>query len=177
MKFAHNRMLIPVIVSLLLAGCGKDAGDKSASPPTPPPTAAAPAATAAPAESAAQTQAAAPALTTEPAPSDAIGYKTVAEARAAVLKRDDVDTREDDGWLIVADHAAFGFWSFTPSDNAAYPAVVRRNIHEKDGVVSVSMSMLCEAQKSACDELSHQFDDINERMRADLQRQHDANKK
>ena len=164
------KRVLMLALPLMLAGCGKDAGDKPAA------TATAPAASAPVAIAPAATQPIPP-----PAPplavGDAIDYATVAQARAVLSQRTDVQSREDDGWLIVADAGAGAFWSFTPPDHAANPAVVKRTIHEKDGVVSVAMATLCEAPKPACADLTHQFEDINGRMRADLQHQADKHKK
>ncbi|HEY8009793.1 MAG TPA: hypothetical protein VIE67_02220 [Rudaea sp.] len=174
--------LFVVALPLVLAACGKDASDKPASTSTAPavtataPASAAPVATAPIAITPAPTQ-----PTPPPAPplaaGDAIDYATVAQARAVLSQRTDVQSREDDGWLIVADAGAGAFWSFTPPDHAANPAVVKRTIHEKAGVVSVAMATLCEAPKPACADLTRQFEDINERMRADLQHQADKHKK
>ena len=163
---------LALALPLVLTACGQSTDNKSASAPAP--AVAAPAATSAPPPPAAS--APPPATPTPLAPGDAIGYATVAEARAAINQRKDVTSREDDGWLIVADQPAGAFWSFTPPDDAANPAVIKRTIHEKEGKVSVAMATLCEAPKPACDNLVRQFEDLNERMRADLQHQADAHK-
>ena len=168
--------LLLLALPLVLGACGKDAGDKPASTSTAPAvTATAPAAAAPVAIAPAPTE-----PTPPPAPlaaGGAIDYATVAQARAVLSQRTDVQSREEDGWLIVADPGAGAFWSFAPPDHAANPAVVKRTIHEKDGVVSVAMATLCEAPKPACADLTRQFEDINERMRVDLQHQADKNKK
>lgn len=177
-EYGMRRMLV-VALPLALAACGKDAGDKTAATPAP-----AASAVAAPAAATAAPAVIAP-VPTQPVPSpaqplaagDAIDYATVAQARAVLSQRTDVQSREDDGWLIVADASAGAFWSFTPPDHAANPAVVKRTIHEKDGTVSVAMATLCEAPKPACADLTRQFEDINERMRVDLQHQADKHKK
>jgi hypothetical protein len=177
-----NRFSI-LLSALLLAACGKSTTDSAApaaNATSSPPAAAAPvAATAAvpTTTSAASAPGATAPAATPLVSADEIGYPTVAATREAISARKDVEGREDDGWLIVADRAAFAFWSFAPPDHAAYPAVVKRTIHDDGGKVSVAMAILCEGQKAGCDELRHQFDDINERMRADLQHQADTQKK
>jgi hypothetical protein len=173
-----NRFSI-LLPALLLAACGKTATDSAAPAPNATPS---PPAAAAPAEAPTTAPVTSTPGATAPAgaalaPADEIGYPTVAATREAITARKDVEGREDDGWLIVADRAAFAFWSFAPPDHAAYPAVVKRTIHDDGGKVSVAMAILCEGQKTGCDELRHQFDDINERMRADLQHQADTQKK
>ncbi len=166
-----NRIaFLALALPLVLTACGQSAGDKTAAAPAP--------------AVAAQTAATVPPPAPPPSPppaapltaGDAIGYATVAEARAAINQRKDVETREDGGWLIVADQPSGAFWSFTPPDHAANPAVIKRTIHEKEGKVSVAMATLCEAPKPACDELTRQFEELNERMRADLQHQADTHK-
>ncbi|MGH8122758.1 MAG: hypothetical protein ACREPT_08280 [Rudaea sp.] len=176
----RTALLAPTLaLPLLLSACGKHASDSPASSPAaatsaaaapapPPPPGTIPHA---PAE-------AAPAPPPTPlGPGDAIDYTTVALARAALSKRTDVQSREEDGWFIVADQSTSALWSFTPPDDAANPTVVKRTIHEKNGVVSVAMATLCEAPKAACNELTRKFEDINVRMQADLQHQHDRHKK
>ncbi len=173
-------LLAPMLaLPLLLSACGKDASDSAASTPAATVSAAAaPAPASAPAPIPPAPPQAAPAPPPTPlGPGDAIDYTTVALARAALSKRTDVQSREEDGWFIVADQRTSALWSFTPPDDAANPAVVKRTIHEKNGVVSVAMATLCEAPKPACDELTRKFEDINVRMQADLQHQEEMHKK
>jgi hypothetical protein len=158
---------LAIALALVLTACGQGASDKPAASPAAP----------APAASAPTPAAASPAPPAPLAAGDSIAYATVAEARAALSQRKDVQSREDNGWFIVADQSLGAFWSFTPAGHAASPALVKRTIHEKDGVVSVALAMLCEGPKTPCDELKRQFEELDERMRADLQRQSDAQKK
>lgn len=157
------RRFVPFVLSLALVACGKDAPAPTAAPPS----------TATPAPAASAAPATSPAAANG---DDGIAYPSVAAARSALAERKDVDSREDGGWTIVADQQASAFWSFAPDEHAAHPAVVKRTIHENNGVVSVTMAMLCEGPKTACDELKTKFEDLDERMRVDLQHQADARK-
>jgi hypothetical protein len=162
------RRLLLIALTLSLAACGKeapvsDSSNIAGTPAAPTPVASAAMPQAAPASSAES--------------GDAIGYASVAAARAALSERNDVDSREDGGWTIVADQQAGAFWSFAPEDHAAFPAVVKRTIHEAEGKVSITIAMLCEGSQAACDELKRKSDDFNERMRADLQKQADVRKR
>lgn len=102
-----------------------------------------------------------------------VRYASVAATRSALEKRTGLLSREEAGWFIVADKATSTFWSFSGSDEPAYPAVVKRTIIDDHGKISVTMSTLCEAPKPACNGLIAQFNKLNQRMRTDLQQQHD----
>lgn len=99
-----------------------------------------------------------------------IGYASVKEARAILLKKIGADAREENGWLIVSDKTDSTIWSFTPHGHQAYPAVVKRTVIEKDGTIFIQMAALCEADKIPCDTLIDQFKAINEKIRQDTQR-------
>jgi hypothetical protein len=162
MRFAMRRLSLIVMI-LLIAACNKE---------TPAPV---PNQTPTGTPSAAAVSQSVPASAADP--DDAIGYPSVVAAKTAMSERKDVDSREDGGWTIVADQQAGAFWSFAPADHAAFPAVVKRTIHENEGKVSVAIAMLCEGPVAACADLKRKFDDLDERMRADLQKQADARKK
>jgi hypothetical protein len=93
-----------------------------------------------------------------------IGYPSVTAALEALRSRTDVTVSNQGGWTIVDERAGNAFWSFTPKDHPAHPAVVKRTLVTRDNNLSVEMTSLCEARKSACDQLMVEFRQLNERM-------------
>ncbi|MDI6625478.1 MAG: hypothetical protein QME55_12165 [Brevundimonas sp.] len=91
-----------------------------------------------------------------------IEYETVAAAREALRSKGGVGFTIVNGWEVATDEAALTIWSFSPSDYPAYPAVVKRQVVEEGGQVSITMSIHCEASKSACDELARTFARMND---------------
>jgi hypothetical protein len=100
-----------------------------------------------------------------------IGYPSVAAALAALKARSDVNISVKEGWTIVNDPAEKALWSFTPSNHPAHPAAVKRATVERDGQVFINMRALCQAEKSACDKLIAEFQELNQKVIADVQRQ------
>ncbi len=94
-----------------------------------------------------------------------IGYPSVPEALAALRADKGISESERGGWLIFADKAHNTIWSFTPTTHPAHPSAVRREAVEKDGSIYVQMSVLCQADKVACDQLVRDFQQLNEQMR------------
>lgn len=106
------------------------------------------------------------------ASSPTTGYPSVAAALAGLHAKSGVVFREDHGWTIAEDEADMTVWSFAPVGDPAYPAVVKRHLHTKDGATYVDMSVHCEASKSACDNLVRSFNQLNAKIGADLQELH-----
>jgi hypothetical protein len=100
-----------------------------------------------------------------PHPGQGVGYPSVAEALEALRLRSDVDFFVQAGWTVVQDRAAATTWSFTPPNHPAHPTAVKRAIVERDGTLFVDMSVLCQAEKPACDKLVAEFQELNEKMR------------
>jgi hypothetical protein len=101
------------------------------------------------------------------APTDALPYKTVADALAALQARDGQDTvvTQADGWTTVNEPAASAQWSFPPKGHPAYPAALRRVIvRGPNNAVSVRTQSLCEAPAEACAKLVAEFESTNERI-------------
>lgn len=98
-----------------------------------------------------------------------IGYPDVATARKELLARKDAQSHiEGNGWLVIEVPSELTIWTFTPETDPAYPAVVKRVVtHDADGE-SISMEVLCQASKSACDNLVRQFQQLNEQMKESL---------
>ena len=95
----------------------------------------------------------------------AIEFKTVAEAKAALLARPGATSKLQDGWLIINEKDG-PIWSFTPQGHEAYPAVGKRVIQEgEDGRFSVLALLLCEAAKDPCDRLAESYKALDEAMK------------
>jgi len=102
-----------------------------------------------------------------------LGYRTVAAALAGLRARPGVavTTTKPDGWIIATEGSTKAVWSFAPDGHYAYPAVVRREVKQRDGgEVYIEMVALCEAAKEPCDRLVREFQELNEQMRANIQR-------
>lgn len=99
-----------------------------------------------------------------------IGYASVAAALEALKARADVRISVQGGWTIVNDPADNALWSFTPPDHPAHPAAVKRSTVQRDGAVFIDMRALCQAEKLACDKLMAEFRELNDKIRADIQR-------
>jgi hypothetical protein len=93
-----------------------------------------------------------------------VGYPTVAAALEALKARSDVNISIQGGWTIIDDKPANTLWSFTPPNHPAHPAVVKRTVVSRDGVVGINMTALCQASKAACDKLMEEFKELNARM-------------
>ncbi len=91
----------------------------------------------------------------------AIEYDSVSAARAALRAKPDVVFTVANGWDIATDEPARTIWSFSPHDYAAYPAVVKRQVVQERGGVSIKMSVRCEASKTSCDDLVRTFSRMN----------------
>lgn len=92
-----------------------------------------------------------------------IGFATVAEALAALRSRPGVQISQQGGWTIVTESASGTIWSFTPSDHPAHSSAVKRSVVSRDGSTYIDMKVLCEANKTACDKLVADFQQLNQR--------------
>lgn len=90
-----------------------------------------------------------------------VGYKTVAEALASLKLMKDASFSTVRGWTIVTDQPHMTVWSFVPTTDPSYPSVVKRVVTAAGSGSNISMKVLCEADKSACDNLVRQFYDMN----------------
>lgn len=91
-----------------------------------------------------------------------IEYKSVEEARTALLAKPGVTAQDQSGWLVVNDGGTM--WTFAPEGHEASPAVVRRQIVEQDGRLFIHTELLCQAAKPPCDRLNQTFQDLNAQM-------------
>jgi hypothetical protein len=100
---------------------------------------------------------------------DVIGYPDVATSRKALLARKDAQSHTEGGWLIVEIPSELTLWSFAPESDPAYPAAVKRVITQDSGNSSyITMNVLCEASKEACDNLVREFQKLNDNMKESL---------
>ena len=95
-----------------------------------------------------------------------IGYSTVYDALEALRSRSDVVMRVNSGWTIVTESKRQAVWSFTPATHAAHPAAVVRIVSQRGGDIFIEMKALCQGRKVACDKLIADFQELNDRMRA-----------
>lgn len=107
-----------------------------------------------------------------------IGYRTVADALAALRKDPTAKFSTQAGWVIVDVREAphNGLWSFTPNTHPAYPAVIRRTPTEVGGAFYLTVQVRYEAAKRACDQLVEDFKKRNEQMTRDIQSRHKSSK-
>jgi hypothetical protein len=95
---------------------------------------------------------------TVPGPYSAdVGYKTVAQALASLRQDKDASFSVVRGWTIVTDEAHLTVWSFAPKTDPSFPAVVKRMVTSTGTGSKVTMSVLCEAKKTACAGLVREF--------------------
>ena len=86
-----------------------------------------------------------------------VGYRTVAEALAALKQTTTASFSVVGGWTIVTDEAHLTVWSFSPKTDPSYPSVVKRMVASTDTGSKVTLNVLCEARKAACDNLVREF--------------------
>jgi len=100
-------------------------------------------------------------------PSSEIEYSSVAEALTVLSKKEGIKLNVSQGWTIITEDngAIITMWSFAPEENPAYPAIAKRVFYDEEGGWYVVMSILCEANKEACDKFNQDFVDLNEEMR------------
>jgi hypothetical protein len=85
------------------------------------------------------------------------GYPNVQAAFEGLKARKDVRMTSQDGWTIIEDPVNSTLWSFVPAGHPAYPAVIRRQLVEREGRKAVGMSALCQAPRAACDKLMEEM--------------------
>jgi hypothetical protein len=100
-------------------------------------------------------------------PSSKIEYSSVAKALADLSKKEGIKMNVSQGWTIITEDsgAIITMWSFAPEGSPAYPAVAKRVFYDQQGGWYVEMSILCEANKEACDKFNQDFVNLNEEMR------------
>ena len=81
---------------------------------------------------------------------------------------------QDDLYLAFAEEARGIVWTFTRPNHPAHPAVVCRQVVQQGEDIGVETRVLCGGRKTACDRMVADFQDLNERMKQDIQRNHSS---
>jgi hypothetical protein len=104
----------------------------------------------------------------------AIGYASPDAALEALRKNSAAQFSVRDGWTTVSlsEGGSIVMWSFTPKDHPASPAAVKRTMSQKDGAWYLDMKILCGGTKDACDKLTADFNQLNDRMTKDIAAHH-----
>ena len=98
-----------------------------------------------------------------------LSFDSVADARAKLKGREGVSfAKGTDGWESYADESSHTVWSFAPADYDAYPAMIERRLVGDSKGASIKMSVLCEADKAACDRMVKEADAQNRATAARL---------
>lgn len=105
----------------------------------------------------------------DPSQDPSIGYKSVDEALVALKGKEGVEVRIQQGWIIAQDASEGSVWSFAPEEHPAHPAAVKRTVFEEDGSVHIKTGILCQSRKAECDKLAEQFQELNDRVRQEMQ--------
>ena len=61
-------------------------------------------------------------------------------------------------------------WTFTTAAHPAHPAVACRTVTEVNGSVQLGLQLYCHSTRENCDSLYREFEELNERVRRDLER-------
>lgn len=105
------------------------------------------------------------------ASSPVIEYPNVAAALAGLHAKKGVVFRNENGWTVAEDAAAYTIWSFPPVGHPAYPSAVKRQVVQEHGGSSMQMTVHCEAAKQACDDLVRTFEELNAKVAAGMRGQ------
>ncbi len=97
-------------------------------------------------------------------------YESVSSVMEHLSSQDGVRIRTEQGWTIAEDPGEMALYTFTTEGHAAHPAVFMRKVVESDGAVLLRTWGICEAEESACNELSDEFEALNELIRQDMNR-------
>lgn len=89
----------------------------------------------------------------------AIEYSSVQEALEDLKNKPGVDIKDRNGWTVInqTGNKEIIIWSFAPPSHSAYPAVAKRRLYEKSGVMVVDLNILCESSQAACNFFLDQF--------------------
>lgn len=100
-----------------------------------------------------------------------IGYETVAQALESLKKKPDTKFRQKQGWIIISEEGDNALWSFTPENHPAYPAVAKRTVVLDEDGISIVLDVLCEAEKTPCDQLVRDFDELTDKIKQEMNAQ------
>jgi hypothetical protein len=107
---------------------------------------------------------------TEHSATNSTPYQSVEEALTSLRSDPSITFSHSDGWTIAQGNSGLGYliWSFTPPTHPAHPAAVKRTISQRSEAITISMEVICEAERSACDALISEFDELNEGIKQRL---------
>lgn len=93
-----------------------------------------------------------------------INHPSVSTTLEMLKKQPSSIISQQGGWTIISliENGKHVFWFFSPEENAAYPAVIKKTIIKKDGGIETIITTQCEAPKAKCDTLIKQFMNMNE---------------
>jgi hypothetical protein len=77
----------------------------------------------------------------------------------------------DKDYVVINDAANGTLWTFTVAGHPAHPSVVCRHPVEEGGKLRMDMGVECEATEAECARLARGFEDLNQRMLKELDRQ------
>jgi hypothetical protein len=77
----------------------------------------------------------------------------------------------DKGYVVINDAANGTLWTFTVAGHPAHPSVVCREPVEDGGKLRMEMGVECEASSAECERLVRGFEDLNQKMVKELERQ------
>jgi hypothetical protein len=97
-------------------------------------------------------------------------YPTAVVALNSLRAKAGVKMSVESGWTVIEDAGTLSVWSFPPSRHPAYPAAIQRRVVQEGSNVFIRMNVLCEAPKAACDAMVADFEELNGRVRQELQR-------
>ncbi len=111
--------------------------------------------------------------TTSNRSSNGIDFETVEQVFEAMEANPDAARTDYEGWVIynIANGGSYTLWSLTPIDHPANPTAIRRDVVSRDGIVNITMSALCQAEKQACDALIDEFREINKGIKQRMEGQ------
>ena len=104
--------------------------------------------------------------------SSTIGYPSYEAALSDLKANPNARISQQDGWIVIEmnSNSEMALWSFTTEGHFAHPAVIKRNIVESDQTVDIVMNALCGGTKPNCDKLIGQFEELNERISQNMQK-------
>jgi len=77
----------------------------------------------------------------------------------------------DSSYVAVSDKAKDTIWTFTVAGHPAHPSVVCRRPVQDDGKLRLQMDVRCNAAEVECEKLVNAFQELNQRMLQDMQKQ------
>jgi hypothetical protein len=100
-----------------------------------------------------------------------IEYASVSEALTDLKTRKDVAVVVKQGWTMVIEADGYTTWTFTPSDDPAYPTLAKRTLYQDQNGWHIAMRVACEADKEACNQFVQKFQLLNMQMLQHLEPQ------